>query len=58
MKRFLDLIFAVVSIIILSLPFLFDGAGLAGFIASPVTDRSTEEFEGTSTGIAESGLIA
>jgi hypothetical protein len=35
-----------------------EGSGLAGFIASAVTERSTEEFEGTATGIAEAGLIA
>jgi hypothetical protein len=35
-----------------------EGAGLAGFIASAVTERSTVEFEGTAAGIAEAGSIA
>ena len=35
-----------------------EGAGLALYPASAVTERSTEEFEGTATGIAKAGLIA
>ena len=35
-----------------------EGAGLALYPACAVTERSTEEFEGTATGIAKAGLIA